>query len=862
MRYLAFFLKLFYWFAVRHMLRHRWRALTVILGIALGAAVFTGVRLSIDASLNSFISSMNMIVGHTDLSVIRPGGRVPETLMGKLLKLPSIRNASPVLSTYVQPAGEKALPFLLIGLDPLLDRPFRDWEEGENQAERNHWFELIKEPFTLIAGKALADQNGWRKTSSVVLEHTHQAGDFRIIDIMDSEKLALVEGGRIAITDIATFQEFTGLQGQVDRIDLMFKPRITDAEIERIRSFLPSDLILAPPSEKRESGQEMIRAYQLNLSVLSFVSLFVGMFLVYSLVALNAASRRKELAILRSLGASESLVFRLFLAEGAFLGFMGWIAAIPISTFLIKFLLYGIGRTISTLFVQVEVDRLLIHHWEFALSFGVTMIIAVLASWQPGREAMRVSPREALAISRIHDIDRSRFAGKLMIYGILLIAAVWPVSNMQVFSNFPVFGYIATFLLFVGFSMTTPFLLRHTGAIAAPLLRRVAGEPAYLAGRYVRDSGVRTAISVGALITAVALFVALSIMVYSFRSTVEDWVCQTISGDVFITAKLANTNQHRDLLPEKLVRELHELDVPADIFGFRRIYLLMGHTQYQFEAMDFRIFSKYGKFFWVRGRPADAMPELIAGRGCLVSEVFSQRTGLTVGDAFEARIENVHLNLPILGVVRDYRPRGGVVFYDLDSFNTQNRSSGVSGVRFFFHDGIPDTEQAALHLQKEIVTRFDSPLNIVPGMELRHTILKIFDETFAVTGVLLLIALIVAALGITSTLTVQVLERSTQLNTILAVGGSYAQVRAMIFWEAVLMVIVGEIAGLLCGFLLSYLLVFVINYQSFGWTFRYAVNWPILLMSLPLIVLTAIFSSFPAMRVVFGMSPAVILRER
>jgi putative ABC transport system permease protein len=60
----------------------------------------------------------------------------------------------------------------------------------------------------------------------------------------------------------------------------------------------------------------MIRAYQLNLSVLSFASLFVGMFLVYSLVALNAASRRRELAILRAVGASPRLLFNLFLAEG------------------------------------------------------------------------------------------------------------------------------------------------------------------------------------------------------------------------------------------------------------------------------------------------------------------------------------------------------------------------------------------------------------------------------------------------------------------------------------------------------------------------------------------------------------------
>ena len=115
----------------------------------------------------------------------------------------------------------------------------------------------------------------------------------------------------------------------------------------------------------------------------------------------------------------------------------------------------------------------------------------------------------------------------------------------------------------------------------------------------------------------------------------------------------------------------------------------------------------------------------------------------------------------------------------------------------------------------------------------RH-ILKIFDETFAITTVLLLIALAVATLGITSTLTVLVLDRTRQFLTILACGGTRRQIRQMIFWEALIMVFTGECLGLACGFVLSYLLVFVINRQSFGWTFLYSVDWLALLAVLSL----------------------------
>ena len=148
------------------------------------------------------------------------------------------------------------------------------------------------------------------------------------------------------------------------------------------------------------------------------------------------------------------------------------------------------------------------------------------------------------------------------------------------------------------------------------------------------------------------------------------------------------------------------------------------------------------------------------------------------------------------------------------------------------------------------------------GKGLRSAVLRIFDETFAVTTVLLLIALVIAALGIATTLTVMVLERSRQLNTLFAVGASFRQLRAMIFWEAGLMVVIGELAGVVCGFILSYLLVYVINRQSFGWTFLYNVDWGALALSIPLIIITALGAALPAVKMVFRRPPATLLRER
>ena len=604
----------------------------------------------------------------------------------------------------------------------------------------------------------------------------------------------------------------------------------------------------------------MIRAYQLNLSILSFASLFVGMFLVYSLVALNAATRRKELAILRATGASPGVIFGLFIAEGLMFGIAGWMAAIPLGSLMVRYLLRGVSQTISTLFVRVQVDTLLLSGWEIFLSLAVTAGIAVLAAFQPAMEAMRVAPKEVLAGGgQTGFADRSKW---LAAGGAGMIAAVLPLAGLPGPPGVPIAGYAATVLLFAGFSLLAPWGLRHMGRVLSPVLARYAGMPAFLAGRYVRDSGMRTAVSVGALITAVALYTALIIMIHSFRETVKLWVVQTVSGDFFVAAKMAEINQFREPLSRETMTAIKGLATPVDRVPSRRFSLAYGTVPYQLEGMDLAAFMRHGSFIWLHGNPEQARPKLVSGQGVLISEVLANRTGLKVGDAFRAQVRSHGLHLPVVGVIRDYRTKGGVVFCDLSYLERHFPDLRWTGVRFFLRAPPENRRTAVARLRREIIDRCGGNLEMVSGSDLRESVLRIFDETFAVTTILLLIALVVAALGITTTLTVLVLERGRQLNTLYAVGADFGQIRAMVLWEASMMVAAGQLAGLCCGFILSYLLIFVINRQSFGWTFMYQVDWGTLVWSLPLIGATALASAIPAVRAVFREPPATLLRER
>ena len=151
MHHIAFAFRLFVWFSLRNLRNHLGRALTVLFGIALGAAVFTSVRLSVHASLDAFSKSIDHITGQTEQTLVRPGGYVPESLISKILNHPAIDGASPLLTTYVKATKQPDDLFLLIGFDPILDRTFRHWQStAQNQYFGEIWLDLLEKPYTLI----------------------------------------------------------------------------------------------------------------------------------------------------------------------------------------------------------------------------------------------------------------------------------------------------------------------------------------------------------------------------------------------------------------------------------------------------------------------------------------------------------------------------------------------------------------------------------------------------------------------------------------------------------------------------------------------------------------------------------------
>jgi putative ABC transport system permease protein len=148
--------------------------------------------------------------------------------------------------------------------------------------------------------------------------------------------------------------------------------------------------------------------------------------------------------------------------------------------------------------------------------------------------------------------------------------------------------------------------------------------------------------------------------------------------------------------------------------------------------------------------------------------------------------------------------------------------------------GKAPTNNVALYLEpgfaaESVVDRLKArfrgrPLVFRSNRTLRVEILEIFDQTFAITRILQVLALIIAGCGISLTLLIQARERATEMALWRALGALRRQVFGVYLGEGLSMGIFGLLLGLVGGFGLAALLILVINRAYFGWTIRPA--WP------------------------------------
>jgi putative ABC transport system permease protein len=464
------------------------------------------------------------------------------------------------------------------------------------------------------------------------------------------------------------------------------------------------------------------------------------------------------------------------------------------------------------------------------------VLASILSSIGPAKEASKIAPKEALAMGTLETKIKTHLIYFSWIgIGILIISLLFALQK-PIYHR-PLFGFLAALLILIGVSFLIPSFTTLLNRLLAPLLQFLFGSEGKLASRYIHDSMARTVITIAALMTALSMLISISIMILSFRKTVDLWVEQSINGDVFIFPGSYSITGYSALLPLEVSRALPSLPGVKAVDSFRALEVEYRGQPALIASVDGEVFLNMKVIRFTRGNPRTILQKFAAGQAILVTESFSLRHQVKSGDRIKLSTPQGEREFLISGVFYDYSSDWGMVLIEKKLFQSLWNDETLHSAGIYLKEGV--SQESFKEILRE---RYSKPyrLFVVSHRELRNEVLKIFDQTFAITYALEFIAIIVAILGIINSLNALIIERQRDIGIIRAVGAFRKQIEKTTLIEAGMIGFFSHILGLLCGFLLSILLIDVINKQSFGWTIQFSIPLWSLIESWLVVMVTSI----------------------
>lgn len=811
------------------------RSVFVILGVALGVAVTTAISLANHSALATFRDSLDLVAGRTHVQVLPTGVALPETLVRDLGWLRRLGTVVPVIETPVVTVA-KQRPLTVLGLDLLQANPAEAGFEAIEEVER-----------PLFVARKLVDELGLKVGAPLEVVANDRRAIFHIAGIIPDSGDTAAWDSTVVLTDIADAQIAFGRYGELDRLDVVLdQPDTVGDVVAKLQATLPPSAKPMTPERRNGQVQRMLQAFQANLAALSYIALLVGAYLIYNTLSVSVVQRRGEIGTLRALGVTRRQILTAIGAEALLVGTLGSALGLAGGVLLASGAVKAVTRTVNSLYVSTGSAAVYLDGRTLAMSAAVGLGLSLLAAAVPALEAARTPPANAMRVGSWERKQSGRAGlwaalGSTMLGGAYIAALQPPIGGM------PVFGYLSAMLIVLGASFLVPLLL-----VGLSRCGRALGPFAGLTGRLsavnLGASVGRHAVAVASLMVGLSMILSVAIMIGSFRGTVSDWVGQTLRADLYVSP-LAQAGQiDSPVLSEPTLAKLTALPGVAAVGPYRELSVTIGDRLTKLGAGDLHFTARHAPLPFVDPdtRMADVLARVAGQDRVIVSETFANHFKVGPGDTVPVPTPKGPVAMPIEAVYYDYSNEQGIVILDRATFRRHFGDARASSL------SIVAAEPAAIEsIRSAILTDSElaAAVRVTRSGELREEAMRIFDETFAITYALQVIAMSVALLGVVASLTTLVLERQRELGILRTLGFTRRQIAGLIVGESAWMGVAGSIVGVAAGYALALVLIFVVNKQSFGWSIRLLSPWAHVVQSVAMVMVTAILAGiYPAYR--------------
>lgn len=814
--------------------------LLTVFGVALGVASVLSIQIINRNALAAFQGSVTAVSGEADLSVM---GRTPsfsESLYPEVLKTPGVRAAWPmcrvevILDTGSEPTSLTDRLFLeVIGLDFFapMDIPWRG-ESGDVSTS-------MRVPGWAAVTPAMAERMGWQVDDTFAVAAGSRRVELTVGALVDFQALSPLASPKLVVMDIGQVQDLFGRAGQIHQVDVKVTDGVSVADVQAaLESRLDATVRVVTPAQREQQAEGLMSAFRLNLTALSMISLFVGLFLVYSSTQASLIRRREEFGLLRSVGGTRRQVFWLIVGEVALLGACGVAIGIPLGYWAAKANVDMVSATLTNLYLLSEIATLELPLWLYGLAAAIGIGGAVTGALVPALDMSRRDTRSLLASFTLHE-KISSLAPATFVAGIaiLSLSTLWYLTIGRSWQHA---GFVLAVSLLVGLPLLTPYTVR---AVCGLVRARSFGFAYSMKGLGVRLQ--TTAFAVASLAIAVSMLIGITLMIGSFKKTLEVWIMTSVQADIYIAPVSYRGKGSDGALDPAVIEILTGHPAVRAVDRLRGFRAYSGDNRIGLAGVEMGLEGGESRFPLLDGDQATAYRQVVESGGVFVGETLARKLDLWAGDRLPIFTADGERTFPIAGVYFDYSADGGAAVMDLRTMSEAFGPGPINSIALYLKTG-HDPETVVDQLKASLP---DASLQIRSNRRLRTEVLKIFDQTFAITQLLKGMSLLIAVCGITLMLLVLAREQVPELALYRSIGARRTQLFKVFVGKGLGMGLFGLLIGSVGGILLAGLLIFVINRAYFGWTIQpHFDGWPIAQQVATILAAAVVASLYPAMR--------------
>ena len=782
---------------LRAMIAHKLRLVLTTASISLGVAFLAGTLVLTDTMGLAFEQLFGKVSSGTD-AVVRTHApytasegigtsRAPiaETALTDISKVDGVRAAEGSVSGYALLTDNDGRAILTSGGAPTMgyNMPADEGLRGDVDLLSGS---APDAPGEVAIDATSAEDNDIAVGSTIKVLFQGPTQEFTVVGTVGFGGEKNLGGTTSAYFETETAQTVLGMPGSFDSIGVSAEDGVSQAELtKRLSAVVPDGAEAVTgktvAQENSDAVEKDLKMVGILFMIFAGIALFVGSFIIWNTFTMIVTQRSREIALLRAIGATRRQVLRSLMLEAVLLGVAASAIGIGLGMGVAKgltMLMDAVGFSLPSTSLQLEGRTILV-------SLLVGTLVTVVAALVPARRATKVLPVEALRESTPgaeKPSKRRAFIG-LAIIGAgaaAITSALYAGADMKIFGA----GLLVTL---VGVMVSLPLAVRPLAAVIATPLK-LRGLPGELAKQNALRNPRRTSSTAAALMVGLTLVVSMGVFASSLKASFGDVISDQTNADLYLSSSSA---QGPGFSPSVIsaVQAVDGVDkVSAGGWGQARFD--NGDTSYS--AIDPATAEEVMNLDVSQGSLAD-----LGEDGVMVSKKIATAKGWKLGDVIPAEfaVSGKHQ----LHVVAIYDGKGWISDNFVISIEEQNAFAGAQLVASGLITLAAGADKADVQkaISAALADHPDAKVLDQKGYEKEAS--GFIGKMLTFVTVMLLLAVLIALLGIVNTLALSVFERTRELGLLRAVGMTRAQVRAMVRWESVVISLIGAVSGAALG---------------------------------------------------------------